>query len=174
MACALIGVTHSVVFGAFPRSPSRTASRNLQASQAVITCAGSWVAAKGRRLKTPSLHAHRLPQRQGVIVYSRTAAPSSCARTRPVANSSRRRLAVCPAEELDSGASLYVFTPAAPPAKTKGHRYNTAGYLLKPRWTIIVVFDRKEEDTYWYRDIGWVTDSLPLSTAKLEAGLLPP
>ncbi len=64
----------------------------------------------------------------------------------------------CPAEPLDSEHPLYILYTSGSTGKPKGVLHTTAGYLLGTAYTHRLVFDLKEDDTYWCTaDIGWVT-----------------
>src|SRR6476620_2751664 len=72
LACARLGVTHSVVFGGFSAEALKTRIQDLEA-QVVITCDGSWRRGKEVRLKDAVDESLAdCPTVKDVIVYRRT------------------------------------------------------------------------------------------------------
>src|SRR5437868_11704176 len=72
LACARLGVTHSVVFGGFSAEALKARIQDLQA-EAVITCDGAWRRGKEVRLKDAADESLTdCPSVKNVIVYRRT------------------------------------------------------------------------------------------------------
>jgi acetyl-CoA synthetase len=160
LACARIGVTHSVVFGGF--SADALAERNNDAkSRLLITADGGWRRGKVVPLKVNADAAlAKSPTVEKCIVYNRCNQPVEMQPGRDLwwhelmAGAS----ADCPAEPLDSEHPLYILYTSGSTGKPKGVVHTTGGYLLGVTATTRWVFDMKEEDTYWCTaDIGWVT-----------------
>ena len=64
----------------------------------------------------------------------------------------------CPAEQLESEASLFILYTSGSTGKPKGIRHTTAGYNLFAKMTFRWVFDHRAEDIYWCTaDCGWIT-----------------
>jgi acetyl-CoA synthetase len=160
LACARIGAPHSVVFGGF--SAEAVADRNNDAkAKAIITADGGWRRGKVVPLKqNVDAALDKSPTVEKCVVYNR------CNQT--VAMKAGRDFwwhelmadasADCPAEPLDSEHPLYVLYTSGSTGKPKGVLHTTAGYLLGVTYTHRLVFDLKEEDTYWCTaDCGWVT-----------------
>jgi acetyl-CoA synthetase len=160
LACARIGAPHSVVFGGF--SADAVAERNNDAkARLVITADGGWRRGKIVPLKqNVDVALAKSPSVEKCIVFNR------CNQT--VEMKAGRDLwwheivqdadADCPAEPLDSEHPLYILYTSGSTGKPKGVLHTSAGYLLGTSYTHRLVFDIKEDDTFWCTaDIGWVT-----------------
>jgi acetyl-CoA synthetase len=160
LACARIGATHSVIFGGF--SGDAVADRNNDAkAHLVITADGSWRRGKIVPLKqNVDAALEKSPTVEKCIVYNRCNSQINMKAGRDfwwhelMAESS----ADCPAEPLDSEHPLYILYTSGSTGKPKGVLHTTAGYLLGCALTHRLIFDLKEDDTYWCTaDVGWVT-----------------
>jgi acetyl-CoA synthetase len=160
LACARIGVVHSVVFGGF--SAEAIADRNNDAkSKIVITADGGWRRGKQLALKATVDEAlAKSPTVQHCVVYERLSSKPAMQQGRDhwwhdlVAKAA----ADCPAEPLDSEATLFILYTSGSTGKPKGIRHTTAGYNLYVKKTFQWVFDHRENDIFWCTaDCGWVT-----------------
>ncbi len=160
LACARIGVTHSVIFGGF--SADAVADRNNDAkSRLIITADGGWRRGKVIPLKDNVDEAlTKSTTIEKCIVLNRCHQQITMKPGRDLwwHELMAQASADCPAVPLDSEHPLYILYTSGSTGKPKGILHTTAGYLLGTSLTHEWIFDLREEDTYWCTaDIGWVT-----------------
>lgn len=173
LACARLGLTHSVVFGGF--SSEALADRNNDAkAKAVITADGGW-----RRGKIVPLKENvdgslaKSPTVKKVIVLKRTGQPVTMESGRDLwwhdlMNDASPRHEP---EAFDSEHPLFVLYTSGSTGKPKGILHTTAGYLLGAALSTKYVFDLQDDDTYWCTaDIGWITGHSYLVYGPLANG----
>ncbi len=173
LACARLGITHSVVFGGFSAEALKARIQDLGAS-VVITADGGWRRAKEVRLKDAVDEAlAECPSVRDVIVCRRTgsAVPMQEGRDHWWHDLDRGASEDCPAVPLDSEHPLFVLYTSGTTGKPKGILHTTGGYALQTTMTMKWVFDLKEQDIYWCSaDIGWVTGHSYIVYGPLSAG----
>ncbi len=173
LACARIGAIHSVIFGGF--SAEAVADRNNDAgSKLVITADGGWRRGKVLPLKeTVDVALSKSPTVKHCIVLQRcgNTAPMQAGRDLWWHEEMNKASADCPAEPLDSEASLFILYTSGSTGKPKGIRHTTAGYNLFAKKTFEWVFDIREDDLFWCTaDCGWITGHSYIVYGPLAAG----
>jgi acetyl-CoA synthetase len=160
LACARLGVVHTVIFGGFSSEAIKDRVNDCQA-RIVITADGGWRRGKIVELKTNVDRAvEGTPSVEHVIVLKRTGQDISM-------ESGRDRwwhelVALQPEEHkakgFDSENPLFILYTSGSTGKPKGVLHTSAGYLLGVTMTTHYVFDLKDDDVYFCTaDVGWVT-----------------
>jgi acetyl-CoA synthetase len=173
LACARLGVIHTVIFGGFSSEAIKDRVNDCQA-KVVLTADGGW-----RRGKIVELKANvdralpGTPSVEKVVVLRRTGQEVPMAAGRDVwwheavaGQSPRHRAAAFPSEN-----PLYILYTSGSTGKPKGVLHSSAGYLLGTRLTMKYVFDLKDDDVYFCTaDVGWVTGHSYVVYGPLASG----
>ncbi|MBV9491232.1 MAG: acetate--CoA ligase [Verrucomicrobia bacterium] len=160
LACARLGVIHSVVFGGFSAEAIKDRINDSQARM-VITADGGYRRGSIVPLKRNVDEALKENEQiEKVIVFRRANNEISIKEGRDVWW--HREMAYvkadCPAEPLDAEDPLFILYTSGSTGRPKGILHTTAGYLLGTALTTKYVFDLRDEDVYWCTaDIGWIT-----------------
>ncbi|MEV6099981.1 AMP-binding protein, partial [Nocardia sp. NPDC051981] len=162
LACARLGLTHSVVFAGF--SPSALRQRvDDAAAKLVVTTDGQWRRGKPAPLKAAvdEALAEGDSTVEHVLVVRRTGIETAMTSGRDlwwdetVALGSPEH----EAQAFDAEHPLFILYTSGTTGKPKGILHTSGGYLTQAAYTHHHVFDHKPgRDVYWCTaDIGWVT-----------------
>ena len=179
LACARIGVIHSVVFGGF--SAQSIADRIQDAScSVVITSDGAFRGSKDIPLKAVIDDALvQCPTIRRVIVLMRTRVPVSMIQGRDVWWEDEIRKVEeqgnpdCPAEEMDAEDMLFILYTSGSTGKPKGVVHTCGGYMVFTNYSFVNVFQYQPGDVYFCTaDIGWITGHSYIVYGPLSAGAI--
>ncbi|MEC8985510.1 MAG: acetate--CoA ligase [Actinomycetota bacterium] len=162
LACARIGVAHSVIFGGF--SPDAIIDRCEDAdAKLIITADAGYRRGEPSPLKVnvDAALENGAGTVKNVVVVNRCDTPVTMVQGRDHwwHELMQEVSADCPAPPMDSEQLLYLLYTSGTTAKPKGIMHTTGGYLTQVAFTHKYVFDiHPESDVYWCAaDIGWVT-----------------
>ncbi len=174
LACARIGVAHSVVFGGFSAQALRDRIEDGECA-AVITADGGYrrgsvlplkaqvdTAVEGLDFVHTVLVVRRTENevtwREGRDVWYHDVVPSASEECEP--------------EPMDSEDTLFLLYTSGTTGGPKGIRHTTAGYMLGAYLTSKYVFDMQSDDVFWCTaDIGWVTGHTYIVYGPLANGV---
>ena len=162
LACARIGVVHSVIFGGFSAEAIVDRCEDADA-RIIITADGGYRKGSAAPLKPTVDTALETGAAsvEHVVVVNRCDLDPAMTTERDLWWHELMAVASddCPAEPMDSEQLLYLLYTSGTTAKPKGIMHTTGGYLTQVAFTHKYVFDIKPEtDIYWCAaDIGWVT-----------------
>ena len=177
LACARIGVIHSVVFGGF--SAQSIADRIQDATcSLVITSDGAFRGNKEIPLKSVIDDALvQCPSVKKVIVLTRTRTPISMIKGRDVWWEDEIRKVEtqgnphCPAETMDAEDPLFILYTSGSTGKPKGVVHTCGGYMVFTNYSFVNVFQYDPGDVYFCTaDIGWITGHSYIVYGPLSAG----
>ncbi|MFX1238466.1 MAG: acetate--CoA ligase, partial [Promethearchaeota archaeon] len=172
LACARIGVIHSIVFGGFSKEAVKDRIEDSD-SRLLFTCDETLRAGKiYPKMSDVVQIIDDCPTIEHVIVVKHTGneVPSTnkdISYDDFVAGVSDD----CPCEEMDSEDTLFILYTSGTTGKPKGVKHTTAGYILYTSFTHRYVFNYKEGDV-WYctADIGWITGHSYITYGPLANG----
>ena len=176
LACARLGIAHTVVFGGFAASALRDRIIDCEA-KLVITADGNYRGGKLIELKKIVDEAvAETPTIEHVVVARRLKNELAMTEGRDIfwedAVAGIGLDVEVPAEQMDSEDMLYILYTSGSTGKPKGVVHVQAGYAVGVYATTKFVFDIKPEDIYWCTaDVGWVTGHSYVVYGPLMAGV---
>ncbi len=162
LACARLGLPHSVVFGGFS---AEALMHRIQESESklLITIDQSLRAGKTVDLKENADKALKdCPSVEQVIVVKRTGNPIPWLDSRDCWWEQEMKAEdiadFCECEQMEAEDILYILYTSGSTGKPKGQVHTTGGYMTYVYLTQKWIFDLQPETLYWcMADIGWVT-----------------
>lgn len=162
LACARIGAIHSVVFGGF--APQSIADRVADCQSRIIITAdeglrgGKKVPLKANVDAALKMAGTNTVETVLVVRHTGSAVDMQMPRDRWYDAVVDEQSTQCAPERMNAEDPLFILYTSGSTGKPKGVLHTTGGYLAYASYTHEVVFDLREDDTYWCTaDVGWVT-----------------
>jgi acetyl-CoA synthetase len=177
LACARLGVIHSVVFGGFSAQSIADRIQDAQCNL-VITSDGAHRGNKEIPLKSVIDDALvQCPSVKRVIVLTRTRVPVSMIKGRDswwedeIRKVETQGNPLCPAEIMDAEDLLFILYTSGSTGKPKGVVHTCGGYMVFTNYSFVNVFQYQPGDIFFCTaDIGWITGHSYIVYGPLSAG----
>ena len=174
LACARIGVIHSIVFGGFTADSLVDRIQDCQ-SRVVVTADGYYRAGKVIPQKENADRAlEGAPVVEKVLVVKRIGRddmPWDASRDVWYHEEYDKVDDKCEPEWLGAEEPLFILYTSGSTGKPKGVLHTTGGYMTYTAKTFLDIFDWHPGDVYWCTaDIGWITGHSYIVYGPLTAG----
>ena len=174
LACARIGLTHSVVFGGFSAKSIQERIKDAQA-KLVITADIQFRGGKILPLKAAVDEAFILGSCESVIgsVILKKSKDAIELKTKEVwwHDLIKNQATDCDPVYVNAEHPLFLLYTSGSTGTPKGVQHSTAGYLLHAMNTMRWTFDIKGDDIYWCTaDVGWITGHTYVTYGPLAMG----
>lgn len=158
LACARIGVAHTVIFAGFSSQAIRDRVQDAKC-KAIFTSDTTYRRGTALPLlKTVMDAVDDCPTISNVIALHRQAPATAYSKVLDWKTLVSKQKAEHTAQAFDSEHPLFLLYTSGTTGKPKGIVHTTGGYLTSVAYTSKLVFDLKPDDIYWCTaDIGWVT-----------------
>lgn len=172
LACARIGVTHSVIFAGFSANAIQDRINDSECKVIFTSDIGHRKGQVLELLHTVTQALPGTPSIKNVVVLRRnkntTLTHPKCVDWSELKNNKPK---THKAIELDAEHPLFFLYTSGTTGKPKGIVHSTGGYLVGSALTAKWIFDLRDEDIFWCTaDIGWVTGHSYLVYGPLSNG----
>ena len=174
LACARIGLTHSVVFGGFSAKSIQERIKDAQA-KLVITSDVQFRGGKTLPLKAAVDEAFNLGGCESVIgtVVLKKSKDLTELKSKEIwwHDLIKNQSTDCDPVFVSAEHPLFLLYTSGSTGTPKGVQHSSAGYLLHAMNTMRWTFDVKESDIYWCTaDVGWITGHTYVAYGPLAMG----
>lgn len=176
LACARLGITHSVVFGGF--SAKSLQQRIVDVNATVVITADAQL--RGGRTIPLKASVDEALAGEGadivtkVIVYRRAGTDIAWNADRDVwlHDLEEGQADSCEPVSVEAEHPLFILYTSGSTGKPKGVQHSSAGFVLWAKLTTKWVFDAKPDDIFWCTaDVGWVTGHTYIAYGPTAAGM---